>query len=227
MRHDQRCVDGLKVARDMLSGMNEAALRQKYDISSPELEKISERIEGEIVKRGRAIVRDIRGGMPDWAIMRKHSFRYAYRYERCLTNLVGWNLITREEVADRLPLNGNGIAHVDTRSELRRKPKTSVFVIDEDDRNMVGKLLDISVSGLKAAGIVTKIEEVKALRVVREGFDGFRGVKLTAVCRWASRDDQETHIAGFEIERIDSQDAMELEFHFAVHGEDDWTNSAR
>jgi len=220
-----RTINAWEALRDILGGMDEIELREKYRLSKSGLQRLFNKLEEagllESVGEGYAmplkrkivaeeIVRDIRSGMTDSALMDK------YRLTHPLLT-VALKLLTERKFIGQSELDARK-ANVETLVGLfpvRAVPRLStpfaVSVRCEDDPNNEGRVFDVSSKGIGTIGIEATVGETKTLTILGDEYGEVFPFSLEATCRWVKRGDDSKTRAGFEIAKISYGSRRELE----------------
>jgi hypothetical protein len=167
---------------------------------------------GKKIKLG-DIVKDIKSGMDDVAVMEKHEL-CAADYVNVLKRLRKAQTVPESELDNRL---SEWRTKEGERDNLRETPRcylvVTVRISDAKDHNVQGQLLDLSEKGCRLAGIPCTVGETRKLRIEVEVSEGqFLVCKFTAQCRWQKKDDADgSCLCGFEITHILPDDAQNLQ----------------
>jgi len=162
--------------------------------------------------RAKEFIEDLRSGLTPSQLMTKYSVS-VHGLRTIFRKLLEVSAMKKREIARLANLYGDA----DPPPRIRRFPRKimdfPVWVYDSVDQVEGCRVIDISKNGLRVENIRTKVGEVKTF-IVRFG-DRWRGRSFVfeAVCRWSDEQgkDSKRPTAGFEITRISSLDAKELE----------------
>ena len=150
----------------------------------------------------KAIVRDIRSGMSEPALLEKYDLS-SEGLEKILRKLLDADAMTIEEVGPRL-------ARVSDRDGLDYLRETTteelvclVPIYEEAVPETRGTVCELTESSLCVTGIVTAVHDIKKLVIPAHEFFNIPEFSFEAACRWVERqaDDGES-IAGFAISNI-------------------------
>ncbi len=220
-----RTINAWQALRDILGGMDEIELREKYRLSESGLQRLFKKLVEagllESVGEGYAmplkrkiaaeeIVRDIRSGMSDKDLIEK------YKLTAPLLR-VALRLLTEQKFIGQSELDARK-SNVDTLMGLfpvRAVPRLStpfaVTVRSEDDPNNEGKVFDVSSKGIGTIGIEAVVGETKTLTILGDEYGEVFPFSLEATCRWVKRGNDSEARAGFEIVKISYGSRRELE----------------
>jgi Mor family transcriptional regulator len=209
------------IIRDIRSGMDEAAIRKKYNLSLKGLQTLYDRlIEAsllgkEIKTRSRklnllAVLADIRAGVNRSDLRKKYG----------LTDET-----LREVIKKLLAAEGKRSADDDGPETLIEEPDefltTHEFVRHEVDFDLpvyeadrpetLGMVRDVSEAGMSVTGIEASEGDIKTLVVLGDELGQFSSFEFEGYCRWCFTDSVDrTCFAGFAIQKISKTDAREL-----------------
>ena len=206
-----------QILRDIRSGMDEAALCQKYGISIKGLENVYQKLIetgllGADVKPIRrkvniaAVLADIRAGMSKSALMEKYglSEETLQQATRKLLDARGIRPVSDgPETTIEEPLD-----FLATLEFARHKVNFEIPIYEANQPEIHGVVRDISEQSVSVAGIEANAGDVKTLVILSDEFGEFSSFEFKGVCLWssASAEDRDS-LAGFAISNI-SQDAL-------------------
>ena len=210
-------------ARDIRSGMSDSQLMEKYGLSAKGLQSLvlkllevkaitsaemNQRRAGyhdtTVIRRmhGEDFVKDIRSGMSDSDLMKKHALS-SDGLRRIFQTLIEANAITAEELYGTSPLAQDTV-FVENPQELPRHYLAMAVDIYESKRPEIrGMVSNVTEKGIEITGMSARIGETKTLVIPTGDFMEADPIKFEAKCRWA-REEKETGewLAGFEITKI-------------------------
>ncbi len=208
------------VIQDLRSGMDEEAIRKKYNLSAQGLENLYDKLVeaglmGQEVKtRPRklnlvAILADIRNGMSKPELLKKYTLS-----EEMLRQVVQ-KLIAAE--GKRSAYDGpetvidEPFEFLGTREFVRHEVDFDLPVYEADRPEIVGKVRDVSEEGMSVKGLDVSRGDMKTLVILADQLGQFSSFEFKGYCRWAFTDQLDgACLAGFAIEKISRTDAQEL-----------------
>lgn len=216
-----RKVSQKEIIHDIRSGMDESAIRKKYNLSSKGLQSLYDKlIEAgllgkEITTRPRklnllAILADIRGGMARSDLLKKYSLT-----DETLRQVVQ-KLLASEGKRSAADGPETVIEEPDeflaTHEFVRHEVDFNLPVYEADRPDIFGTVRDVSEAGMSVAGIEASQGDIKTLVVLGDELGQFSSFEFEGHCRWAFTDSVDgACLAGFAIEKISSTDAQELQ----------------
>ncbi|MGO9121903.1 MAG: hypothetical protein ACLQPD_30360 [Desulfomonilaceae bacterium] len=215
-----RKVSQKDIIQDMRSGMDEAAIRKKYNLSLKGLQTLYDRLIeagllGQDLKtRPRtlnlvAILADIRSGMSRSDLLKKYTLT-----EEMLRQVVQ-KLLAAE--GKRSAFDGpetvidEPAEFLATRELVRHEVDFDLPVYEAQRPDIVGTVRDVSEEGISVKGIEASRGNIKTLVVLADQLGQFSSFEFKGYCRWAFTDSVDgSCVAGFAIEKISRSDAQEL-----------------
>jgi Mor family transcriptional regulator len=209
-----------EVLQDIRSGMDEAAIRRKYNLSTQGVKHLYERlIEAKLLEPDvrpvprriniANILADIRAGMSSSDLMKKYSMSEG---------------MLKQVSKKILDARGNRSADDDPETLIQEMPEflaTREFLRHEVDFRLPiyeaslpethGTVRDVSDEGLSVLGIEANVGEVKTLVVLGDELGQFSSFEFEGFCRWRFADpDDGTCLTGFAINKISEDDYRQL-----------------
>ncbi len=115
------------------------------------------------------------------------------------------------ELYGRSPINKRGQGSARIRFSPRHKVPWPVPVIDTQDPEIEGVLVDLTEHGLCVKGIETYVTEVRNLTIKPENLFAVNAIQLRAICRWVGQTGAPTnYAAGFQITHISQEGSQAL-----------------
>jgi uncharacterized protein (DUF433 family) len=209
-----------EVLQDIRSGMDERAIRKKYNLSAKGLERLYEKLTEAGVLGAHlkppprklnllAVLADIRAGMTGPELMKKYRLTQEMlrKVSRKLLEAEGARSATHEP--DTLIAEPTNL--VSTREFVRHELNFDIPVYESTRPDIHGVVRDVSEEGMSVAGIEASVGDAKTLVVLGDEFGDFSSFEFQGCCRWYVADSVEgTCLAGFAIERISENDSQEL-----------------
>lgn len=149
-----------------------------------------------------AIVKDIRSGMHDPELMDKYNLS-AKSLQKILRKLVESRVINHDELYESSPAYKDTVDITHLRLHEREEVTMPLPIITTDARER-GLVRDISVRGVRTAGIRVKQGDVRVLNLPVDHFIMADPIVFEAMCKWAktSGTDVRYCVAGWEITSI-------------------------
>jgi len=209
-----------QVLEDIRSGMDETAIRKKYDLSAKGVKRLYEKlIEAKLlgpdlkpVSRKLNLlqfVADIRAGMSNPDIMEK------YKLSEDMLRQVSKKLLDARKT--RTAADGPHTTIEDrpdllaTREFVRHEVDFELPIYEAGRPELQGLVRDISEEGVGVAGIETKVGDLKTLVILGDDFGEFSSFEFEAYCRWCYADEADgTCLSGFAISKISKNDLQQL-----------------
>lgn len=214
-----------EVATDIVKGMDDTQLMEKYGLSSKALQDLFVKLVDKGLLRGdraqrfgprrrtiqvQEFLADIQSGMSKPDLLAKYGISSATLQRICkkLLNSRG----VPEHVCDpELPLYTNTIVLENIRKVPRHYVDFDLPIYEETRPEIHGKVRDISEEGIGVRGLEVKAEDVKTLVILGDFFGEVAPFELEATCRWAGELGLNNElVAGFQIVRISEDDLREL-----------------
>lgn len=211
-----RHVNIRQVRRDIRAGLSDEQLMEKYQLCRCELEDLLKQVDRTgllhySVKNHRSsshesvrapeILNDIRSGMGRTELMKKFrlsalGLRWVYMM------LVGSGAIELNELYERICMrNGEAVPGM-IRSHTRYPVYTAVPVRDIGQPDHLGRIRDISSSGVGVQGIESVVGETRTLVVPADEFGEYSTIVLEVTTKWLSMGTNGDLAAGFRISNI-------------------------
>jgi uncharacterized protein (DUF433 family) len=210
-----------EIIQDMRAGMDDAAIRKKYNLSPKGLQTLHDKlIEAGLLgkdfnTRSRTlnlltILADIRSGMTRSDLLEKYTLT-----DKTLRQVVQ-KLIAAE--GKRSAFDGPETVieepadFLATGEFVRHEVDFDLPVYEAYRPEIIGKVRDVSEEGISVTGIEASRGDFKNLVVVADDLGQFSSFEFEGYCRWAFTDSVDrVCIAGFAIETISISDAQELQ----------------
>jgi hypothetical protein len=154
------------------------------------------------------IVKDIRSGLTDAAIMAKYNIS-GDALQRALKQLVDEGFISRAEFDWRPTEYYDSVIIQNFRRHSRIALNVRLPIIDANDPAAEGVVRDISEKGVRTMGIQAEVNDVRSLVVLADELARIDPFGFEACCRWAGKD-RGTYLAGFEIIDISEKSLSDL-----------------
>jgi PilZ domain len=156
------------------------------------------------------VVHDIRSDLGDSGLMAKYGIS-RIELERLFKKLLDSKLISYEELYFGSSLYKTKI---DMKSS-RRHPRADIGVkvpIYDITTGTVGIVRDISVQGLRVAGIPVNVGDERTFQIPVDMFIAADPLLVIAECKWVTIKGQNRkyHVAGFELKELSASDATLL-----------------
>ncbi len=199
-------IAGREILGDIGSGMSHSQLMQKYQLSSPQLRQVLDRVLEQSTAVAKRIADDVQQGMSDSELMAKYQLS-ADGLRTAFENLFARGFIGRTQLDKRLfayMLQSDG---VERRRNVRYSPSFSVTVVDQENHGNGGRLKDISYKGLSVVGLSVSIGETKSIAILGDELGLVNPFEVTAECRWGMIENKGNKpLAGFQITNISERD---------------------
>ncbi|MBM3299862.1 MAG: PilZ domain-containing protein [Deltaproteobacteria bacterium] len=220
----EREVNAKEVLNDIVSGVDDTFLREKYRLTPAGLKKLFktmvdkgllERVEGKYVIPPRSvsaakILRDILWGQTGSQLMRKYRLS-PLGLQTVLRKLVDARLLDVSELGDELYLRLEATSPENIRQVERIYLDFDVQVFDVEQPETLGLVQDISEIGVGLTGIEAKIGDLKIFVVLGDALGQVGPFQFKAECRWTRTDEPGGEIhSGFRIVEIGPNDAAQL-----------------
>lgn len=148
-------------------------------------------------------VKDIRAGLKDSELMEKYKLSVR-GLRRIFKQIVDARIMQASEIYSRWPTYEDTVDLDDFRESTRAPVYFPLPVFEKDRPSARGVLEDISLEGLRIAGIEAKPSDRKTLVVPADKLFMIDAVVVEAVCRWSRKGEGAAHrvLAGFEVSRV-------------------------
>jgi len=199
-----------EIVGDIRAGMPHPELRQKYGLSSEDLQKVLRQIAKEREARAHSIATDVKSGMSDAALIKKYQVS-AEGLEKILKDLLRDRFLSLSDLDRSGDSRANDTVIVNVRKAPRNRPVLSINVHEEECSVGACALRDITEQGLAVTGIRTVPQKTSKLMILGDEFGEVVPFELEAECRWVGTDGpDEVPVAGFRITRISEADRGRL-----------------
>lgn len=221
----EREVSAGKILMDLRSGLDGAALREKYKLSRRGLEHLFHQLEAAgLLKQLRdqasdprririrtvEVVADICCGMGSSELRKKYGLT-PWGVQQALKKLVDAGAITLDGLCQELKLRYEAVCPDDVRESRRYYLDFEVACYEKARPEIVGSVRDLTRTGLGATGIEAEVDEAKTLILAPKGLSPDGEVGLQAKCLWARRDGTDGEwLTGFQVAPITTQDRQGL-----------------
>ena len=215
-----RRLSAKEVLKDIRSGMDDNAIRQKYKLSAKGLEILyrlltqAGRVPPDFKPSRRRInlveiLSDIRAGLSKSDIMRKYqlSEEMLRKVSKKLLDARGVRSVSdgTETVIEDLP------EFLATQEFVRHEVDFDLPIYDADQPEIQGVVRDISELGVGAAGIEANVGDVKTLVILGDELGLFSSFQFEGHCRWRVTDQTDgTCLTAFAISKISDADSKQL-----------------
>ena len=158
------------------------------------------------VVNAKDIVKDIRSGMSDQALMSKYHLS-SKGLQSAFTKLINNRILTVEEIYGQPRSTDDDTVIIDDMSLIQKHFLTvTAPIYDEAHPEVKGRLHEITERGLTIAGIESRIGEVKSFRIPCREFLAVDHIAFEAECLWIRlRRDTQLWIGGFQITSISKE----------------------
>jgi len=207
----QRTIRARDLINDIQSGMTEARLMDKYDLSSRDLNGVKRQLHDLKIRRTKHIIRSIRSGASPRSIMEEYRIK-SPGLRRILRTLLDAGAVTKAELDQYAHKCRARTAVKGVRRSPRKQIDYPLWIYDGGNPSKRGRVLDFSEKGVRIQGIETSIAEEKTF-IVRFGASSRkRSFVFDAKCRWVIRGEQDPSnwVSGFEITNISRPDSRVL-----------------
>lgn len=220
----ERELNAKEVMVDVLSGVDDAGLMEKYKLSSQGLanlfealvsEGLLEFVDDQFVIPSKEIkvsqvVSDIQSGFTGSQLMKKYRLS-PMGLQTVLRKLVDSRRLGIADLGLELYLRLEANMPGDIREHERLRLDFEVAVCDVDRPESPGTLRDVSERGIGTNGIHVKVDEVKTLMILGDVLDQVVPFAFKARCRWTRSDESDGNMrAGFQILEISEKDLRQL-----------------
>ncbi|MFH1117202.1 MAG: PilZ domain-containing protein [Pseudomonadota bacterium] len=212
------------VLNDLLSGLDDAALREKYKLSAQGLDNLVETlvseglvalvgnkyvVPGKTIHAGK-ILNDILSGFTGTELMEKFGLS-PQGLQTVLKKLVHSRVLGIADLGLELYLRLEAVVPENIRTEERLRLEFEVSICDVDRPDTMGTIRDISEKGVGTIGIEAKVDEIKTLMVMGDVLGQISPFVFKARCRWSACSKVDgNRLAGFHIIRIPERDLLQL-----------------
>lgn len=226
----KRSIRADEILADIMSGMGDTGLMEKYDLSARALLKIMTKllwkgllspvvfakrkslINSVLTDKHRRIVsgqvlQDIRSGMGDAELKEKYKLS-SKGLVRLLERLVDSKLISHSLLSEMSGAYRNKVGRIFGRSHVRAYITVPIPVYDIGS-SATGLLRDISPEGFRIAGIQSNVGDVKTFQLPLDIFIKAHPLILVGECSWVNSKvgNQNYSVAGYRMETVTEIDA--------------------
>jgi uncharacterized protein (DUF433 family) len=221
----QREINARDILRDIRSGLNDIALMEKYKLSPAALKAVFDEMvaahllerskDGSIIPNTRRIevkkiVKDILSGKTAHELMTNYNLS-ATLLRDVSRQLIESKALTQDQLGRELLLRLDAAVPSEIRSEARVTVDFDVDVFESERPNIVGKVLEVSKSGLRTIGIPAAARKIKGFRIGGDVLGQFESFQLEAQCQWTKGTlHSKDFVGGFKIVSATEQDSREL-----------------
>lgn len=216
-----RKVSQKEVLHDIRAGMDERALRKKYNLSADGLKNLYETLitakllgpDLKPIARKLSIsdfVTDIGGGMSKSDLMKK------YGLSEDMLRLASKKILAKrvktlpDDDPETLVEDVPGL--VATREFVRHEVDFDLPVYDATCPEILGAVRDVSEEGVGVTGIRANLGEHKTLVVLSDEFGQFSSFEFEGYCRWCYTDPRDgACLTGFGVNKISKDDLRQLQ----------------
>ncbi len=229
----KRSIRADEILADIMSGMGDTGLMEKYDLSARALLKIMTKllwkgllspvvfskrkslINSVLTDKHRRIVsgqilQDIRSGMGDAGLKEKYKLS-SKGLVRLFERLVDSKLMSHSELSEMSDAYRIKVGRIYGRSHVRAYITVPIPVYDIGSvgSSAIGLLRDISLDGFRIAGIESNVGDVKTFQLPLDMFIKAQPLILVGDCSWVTpRVGNQNHwVAGYRMETVTETDA--------------------
>ncbi len=220
---DRAPISTREIVNDILSGVDDIALMEKYQLSSKGLESLINKLVGSGLLRsrsprksrgddrrrisGRQIVSDIASGMNESQLMTKYGLTRKSLRRVCSKLLAARNRTLRE-YREEIPIDNSTVVEAGVRQIQRYSPDFDVPLYESISPEIQGRVRDISEEGVGVVGIEASVNEIKTFVVLGDPFGEVGPFEFEAECRWITATDGDWQcMSGYRIIDI-SEDGL-------------------
>ena len=208
------------VLKDIRSGMDETAIRQKYHLSVKALRRLYQKLteDGLLSHDFKPIPRtinlieilnDIHGGMSDADLMEKYVLSEDMLRQVSKKLLDARGIRSAADEPDTIVEEPSDF--VATREFFRHEVDLELPVYEASRPEVHGMLRDISEEGVSIAGLEAQAGDVMTLVVLSDELGEFSSFEFEGYCRWSFVDPEDgTYLSGFAINEISESDLLQL-----------------
>jgi hypothetical protein len=166
-------------------------------------------MEKEIKIAGKQVLADIRSGMTEPQLKAKYGLS-SRGIVRLFDRLTDSRLIKPSELFDRYPTYKKVVDNVKGRKDPRARLTVPMLVYDIDSSAM-GVVRDISMTGLRVAGLKANIGDMRTFQIPVDMFMNTDPLLVIVECAWVKRKENKSYqTAGFKIVKLSDRDASVL-----------------
>ncbi|MDQ7785730.1 MAG: PilZ domain-containing protein [Desulfomonilaceae bacterium] len=223
---DRPRINAREIVNDILSGLDDIALMEKYRLSSKGLHSlVNKLIAAGLLRRrddtassedrrrrinGRQFVADLTSGMSESRLMRKYGLSPKTLQRVCSKLLASRNRSARE-FQEEIPIDETTVVQANVRQVQRYYPDFVVPIYESASPEIQGRVRDISEEGVGVVGVEASTYEIKTFVVLGDPFGEVGSFEFEAECRWAKASDgQQRNVSGYRIVEIEEADLTRL-----------------
>jgi uncharacterized protein (DUF433 family) len=197
---------------DLQSGMTGAQLKAKYKLTSEDLSEVKKQLYTLKTKRTKHIVSRVLSGASPRSIMDEYNVK-SPGLRRIFRTLLNSGALSKEELDEYSEMCQSRSAIKGVRRAPRKRIDFPLWIYDGGNPSKKGRVIDISLRGVRVQGIETSIAEEKTFIVRFGGSSQKRSFVFDAKCRWIKKEEQDLSkwVAGFEIMNISGPDSKKLQ----------------
>ena len=202
---------GKEIVKDIASGMTDAELAEKYNLSGGELRTVFRQLAKLRERRIQTLVDDLRSGMTHSELMKKYQLS-TEGLATALKFLIKASATGRDELETLSSFHDGDRTARDLRDTPRNHPIPVVTICEVGKPGTRYLVRDISENGIGVTGMIAQVDETKLLAVVGDEFGEIAPFEFRAQCRWARQLEPDGEVsAGFRITSIGRQDVLRLQ----------------
>jgi uncharacterized protein (DUF433 family) len=212
---EKRIIDK-EIIKDVACGMSDSELTQKYNLSENQLRSVFKQIAKLRERRIQMLVGDLRSGMTDWELQMKYGLS-GNGLCRVYEKIVECGAMSHSELSEWSPLYTLRTCYKESRSHRRAYPGIRVPIYDLGTDSS-GILTDISVRGMRVAGLDASVGHARKFQIPTDMFLQGGPLLIVAECKWVDtrRKSWRFPVAGFEILDLPANDRNTLQNFIAV-----------
>jgi hypothetical protein len=159
---------------------------------------------------GRVLINDLRGGMTDAELMNKYELT-SKSLQAVLMKLVNSQAISDIELCERSPLYRESAEYMRARGCPRAELTVRLPIYDVE-ASTIGLLRDISETGLRVAGIESKVGQAKTFQIPIDIFMQADPLLVVARCQWVKTKgkNRQYPVAGYSIMDLSEKDRRSI-----------------
>ncbi|MFH1117203.1 MAG: hypothetical protein V1792_25065 [Pseudomonadota bacterium] len=215
-----------EIVNDILSGVDDIALMEKYQLSSKGLESLINKLVGSGLLRntsprkeygdkrriinGRKFAADIASGMNESQLMAKYGLSRKSLRRVCSKLLAARDRMAKE-FREGIHIDNSTVVDACVRQIQRCSPDFDVPLYESSTPEIQGRVRDISEEGVGVVGIDASVNEIKTFVVLGDPFGEVGSFEFLAECRWAKASDgYRRSRSGYRIIGISEDDLRHL-----------------
>jgi uncharacterized protein (DUF433 family) len=210
-----RRVSAKEILEDIKSGMDDPALMAKYQLSSKGLQRLFKELVGAGLwperrsVRAKDVLHDIQAGAGRAELMDKYKLSFR-GLQALVTLFVDAGVVSRDDLYGEMRLEEDTVVPEEVRASERYYLDFETPVYEASHPEIYGRVLDITEFGVGLVGIESATDEIKRLVILGDPFGEAEPFEFEAKCRWVSRQEDGSCIAGFQIVNIAEKDKEQL-----------------